>query len=54
MTKQEIIDVLEKDISCEEELYCKTDCENCGYYVTRHEIVEAHKEILKLLDSDRY
>lgn len=49
MTKQEIISILQKDIACEKEPYCKTDCEECEHYVERTKMVEAHKELLRLL-----
>lgn len=51
MTKQEIIDALEKDIKCQEQKVCVTDCEDCQNYITRPKMAEVHKEILKMLSD---
>ena len=51
MTKQEIIEILKKDIKCQEQKVCNTDCEDCQYYITRPKMAEIHKEILKLLSD---
>lgn len=51
MTKQEIIEVLKKDVLYQEQKVCKTDCEDCQYYITRSKMAEVHKEILKMLSD---
>lgn len=50
MTVEEIVSFLEKDIACSEEPYCKTDCDECPYYVDTLTTTEVHKEILNLLN----
>lgn len=51
MTKQEIMEVLEKDVLCQEQKVCETDCEDCQYYITRPKMAEVHKEMLKMLSD---
>lgn len=49
MEISDIIECLEKNIKCEEMPTCKTDCDECPYYVTRPTMYEISKKILKLL-----
>lgn len=48
MTREEIIDCLERDIACEESI-CDGNCSECLYNTTIDEIGNAHREILKIL-----
>lgn len=49
MTKQEIVEKLKKDIACDEQKVCLAECDQCEYYVTRPELAEVEREVLKLL-----
>ena len=48
MTREEIIDCLERDIACEE-TNCEGECSECPYNTEIDEIGNAHREILKIL-----
>lgn len=50
MTREEIIDCLERDIACEE-TNCECECEECPYYAEIDEIGNAHREMIKILKS---
>ena len=50
MTREEIIDCLERDIACEE-TNCEGECSECPYSTEIDEIGNAHREMLKILKS---
>ena len=52
MTREEIIDCLERDIACEETI-CEGECSECPYSTEIDEIGNAHREMIKILkESD--
>ena len=48
MTREEIINYLERDIACEE-TNCEGECSECPYDTEIDEMGNAHREMLKIL-----
>lgn len=53
MTKEEVIEILKKEVACDDVEVCKCDCDECDFFVVSNVVEQMKRWVLEYLTGEQ-